>query len=89
MDCVHKFVSGKLVITRSQIRKYYNQKQSEVSNWKADGKVWLDCRHTESKLSSKKLAKKRYGPFWLIEMIRTNCSFPIPEDISMSSMSLS
>jgi hypothetical protein len=54
--------------------KYYDRKRSEVPSWKAGDLVWLDGRHIKSKVASKELGPKMYGPFELVEMVGKNAA---------------
>src|SRR5690554_3038909 len=74
MESVHSHLRENLEETRRRMGKYYDQKRSEVPSWKAGDKVWLDGRYIKSKVASKKLGPKMYGPFELLEMVGKNAA---------------
>lgn len=74
MESIHTQLRQNLEETRRRMGNYYDRKRSEVPKWKSGDKVWLDGRHIKSKLASKKLGPKMYGPFEIVEMLGKNAA---------------
>jgi len=49
--------------------RYYDRRRSEAPPFKVGTKVWLSGENIKSKLASKKLGPKWYGPFEIVEQI--------------------
>jgi len=80
LDTIHIQLKENLEETRNRMSKYYDRKKSEVHSFSVGSKVWLNGKHIKSKLASKKLGPKMYGPFEVLNKIGKNaCRLKLPE----------
>ena len=71
MTQVHQRAKEALENTRAAMSKYYDPKRQEHPNYKNRDLVMLNTRNISTKRPTRKLAPKLYGPFKIIEKIRT------------------
>jgi len=67
MQTIHQQARQSLEKTRQAMGRYYNRKAKQQSHCKIRDMVMLNAKNIRSKIPSKKLAPKLYGPFTILE----------------------
>src|SRR5713226_1009775 len=67
MKEIHEMAKSALERTREMMGRYYNRKANKQPDFKVRDKVMLNAKNIRSKRPWRKLARKMYGPFEIIE----------------------
>jgi len=67
MEDIHRQAKQTLENTQEWMKKYYDQKATELPGIEVGDLVMLNAKNIRTKQPSKKLSPKRYGPFKVLE----------------------